>query len=152
MMRMASKVQTFLFIMLIGLAGGVAVGIQSPLSSIISQRLGVLESTFIVHLGGAVVALILLFFTGGGRMSEWRQVPWYVLGAGALGLVVISAMSYMIPRVGIATALIFLLAGQLLIGTALDHFGLLGAAHKPIEFTRVFGFAIVLLGAWLSVK
>jgi transporter family-2 protein len=58
----------------------------------------------------------------------------------------------MIPRVGIATSLIILLSGQLLIGTVLDHFGLLGAAQRPIDLMRVVGLAVVFLGVWLSVK
>ncbi|MDD2923524.1 MAG: DMT family transporter [Anaerolineales bacterium] len=144
--------QSFILIVLIGVIGGVAVGIQAPLSSGISQKLGVLESIFIVHLGGAVAALIPLLIYGGGKLSQWRELPWYALGAGAFGLVVIFSMSYMIPRVGVATALIILLAGQLFIGTVLDYFGWLGAAQKSLDATRILGLAAVLLGAWLSVK
>jgi transporter family-2 protein len=152
-MMKAGNMQPLIFIALIGLIGGVAVGIQSPLSSMISQRLGVLESIFIVHLGGALVSLIpLLLLYGGGKLSEWRSLPWYVLCAGAFGLVVIFSMSYMIPRVGVATALIFLLAGQLLIGSVLDYFGWLGTAQKSLDLTRALGLAVVLFGAWLSVK
>ncbi len=49
--------QSIIIIVLIGLMGGVAVGIQAPLSSMISQRLGILESVFIIHIGGAIAAL-----------------------------------------------------------------------------------------------
>ena len=144
--------QSIIVIILIGLVGGMAVGIQAPLSSMISQRLGVMESIFIVHLGGAIAVLIPLLTYGGGKLSSWRTVPWYALCAGVFGLVVIFSMSYMIPRIGVATALIVLLAGQLFIGTVLDHFGLLGAAVRPLDITRIFGLAIVLVGVWLSVK
>ena len=144
--------QTLILIILIGLMGGVAVGVQAPLSSIISQRLGIFESVFIIHIGGALVALIPILYYGEGKLSQWRLVPWYALCAGIFGLAVIFSMSYMIPRIGVATALIILLAGQLLIGTLLDHFGLLGAAVRPLNLTRVFGLVIVFAGAWLSVK
>ncbi len=144
--------QTLLLIIFIGLIGGMAVGVQAPLSSMITQRLGVLESIFIVHVGGALAVLIPLVFYGGGKLSNWRSVPWYALAAGVFGLVVIFSMSYMIPRIGVATALIILLAGQLLIGTILDHFGLLGASVRPLDMTRVTGLSVVLLGVWLSVK
>jgi transporter family-2 protein len=144
--------QSIIFIILIGMMGGIAVGIQAPLSSTISQRLGVMESIFIVHLGGAVAALIPLLIYGGGKLGHWREVPWYTLGAGVLGLVVIFSMSYMIPRIGVATSLIILLSGQLLIGTVLDHFGLLGAAIRPLDITRILGLAVVMGGVWLCVK
>lgn len=144
--------QTLLLIIFIGLIGGMAVGAQAPLSSMLTQRLGVLESIFIVHVGGALAALIPLIYFGGGKLSNWRSVPWYALAAGVFGLVVIFSMSYMIPRIGVATALIILLAGQLLIGTILDHFGLLGVSVRPLDTTRVIGLSVVLLGVWLSVK
>ena len=144
--------QTILLIIFIGLIGGMAVGVQAPLSSMLTQRLGVLESIFIVHVGGALAVLIPLVFYGGGKLGSWRSVPWYALAAGVFGLVVIFSMSYMIPRIGVATALIILLAGQLFIGTILDHFGLLGASVRPLDMTRIAGLSVVLLGVWLSVK
>ena len=143
--------QPIFFIILVGLLGGMAIGVQSPMSSMISQRLGVMESIFIVHAGGAlVVSIPLLVF--GSRLGEWRSVPWYTLGAGAFGLMVIFSMSYMIPRIGVAGALITLLAGQLFVGSLLDHFGWLGAAQRVMDVPRMIGLGVVMLGVWLTVK
>ena len=144
--------ESTLLIILIGLAGGVAVGLQSPMASMITQRLGIFESVFIVHIGGALIALVPLLFYGGGKLTQWRSVPWYVLGAGIFGLIVIGAISYMIPRVGVAASIITIVAGQLLVGTILDHFGLLGAMQRHLDPTRAIGLAIVLVGVWLTVK
>ncbi len=144
--------EPIILIILIGLAGGAAVGLQSPMASMITQRLGIFESVFIVHLGGAIIALLPLLFYGGGKLSQWKNVPWYALGAGIFGLIVIAAISYMIPRVGIAASIITVVAGQLLVGVILDHFGLLGAAVRPLDWTRAFGLAVVLVGVWLTVK
>jgi transporter family-2 protein len=144
--------ESILLIILIGLAGGVAVGLQSPMASMITQRLGIFESVFIVHIGGALIALVPLVLYGGGKLAQWRSVPWYVLGAGVFGLIVIGAISYMIPRVGVAASITTIVAGQLLVGTILDHFGLLGALGRPLDPTRALGLVIVLLGVWLTVK
>lgn len=144
--------QPITWIILIGLVGGVAVGLQSPLASMMSQRIGMLESVFIVHVGGALVALVPLLFYGGGKLGQWRSVPWYALLAGAFGLVVIGAISYMIPRIGVAGSIITVVSGQLLVGTILDHFGWLGAAEHPLDATRLLGMGIVLFGVWLTVK
>ncbi len=144
--------ESILLVILIGLIGGVAVGLQSPLASLMSQRLGVFESIFIVHIGGAFLALIPLLIYSGGRLSQWRSVPWYALGAGVFGLIVISAVSYMIPRVGVAASITTIVAGQLLVGVLLDHFGLLGAVERSINLTRVLGMAVVLAGVWLTVR
>jgi len=144
--------ESILLIILIGLIGGVAVGLQSPLASMITERLGLFESVFIVHMGGALIALIPLLMYSGGKLSEWRNVPWYALGAGIFGLVVIGSISYMIPRIGIAAAITTIVAGQLLVGTILDHYGLLGAAGRSMDLTRFIGLIVVLAGVWLTVK
>ncbi len=144
--------QPVLVIILIGLMGGIAVGLQSPMASMISQRLGTLESVFIIHIGGAVAALVPLLFYGGGKLSQWKNLPWYTLVAGVFGLVVIAAVSFMIPRVGVAASIITIVAGQLLVGTLLDTYGLLGAVQKSLEPTRIIGLIVVMLGVWLTVK
>jgi len=143
--------ESIFLIILIGLAGGVAIGMQSPMASLITQRLGLFESVFIVHLGGAVIALIPMLIYG-SKLSQWRSLPWYALGAGVFGLVVIASISTMIPRVGVAPALIILLAGQLLMGAILDHFGWLGVVQRPLDMARAFGLLVMLAGVWLTVK
>ena len=140
-----------IFIILIGLAGGMAIGVQGPMSSVITQKLGPLESVFIIHIGGAIAALIPMIFVG-SRLGQWKNVPWYALVAGALGLIVIMAMGYMIPRIGAAGALITLMAGQILVASILDHFGWLGMAPRTIDLQRVIGFIVVMVGVWLTVK
>jgi transporter family-2 protein len=143
--------ESIILIILIGLAGGIAVGLQSPMASMLTQRLGLFESVFIVHIGGAVIALIPMLIYG-SKLSQWRSVPWYTLGAGVFGLVVIAAISYMIPRVGVAASIITVVAGQLLVGSILDQYGWLGASVRPLDLTRSIGLAVVLFGVWLTVK
>ena len=143
--------ESVILIILVGLVGGIAVGLQGPLASMLSQKLGILESVFIVHLGGFLIALIPMLFIG-SKLGEWRSVPWYALGAGTFGLVVISAVSYMIPRVGVAAAITSIVAGQLLISAALDHFGWLGAAERALDAPRLLGLGVVFVGVWLTVR
>ncbi len=145
--------ESVLLIILIGLTGGIAVGLQSPLASMISQRLGFFESIFIVHIGGAIFSLLpLLILWGGGRLGQWRSLPWYALGAGAFGLVVLAAVSFTIPRVGVAAAITTVVAGQILMSAILDHFGWLGASVRPLDAPRILGLAVVMLGVWLTVR
>jgi len=141
-----------LIIIAVGLIGGIAVGIQSPLASMISQRLGTLESIFLLHIGGAIASLVPLLVMGGGKLGGWKTLPWYTLTAGIFGVIVIAAISYTIPRVGIAAAITTVVAGQLITSALLDHFGLLGAVIRPLDLPRVAGLGVVMLGVWLTVR
>jgi len=141
-----------LIIISVGLVGGIAIGLQSPMSSLLGNQLGMMEGAFIVHFSGAVAASIPLLVRGGGNLSKWRDVPWYTLGAGTFGLIVVSALSFIIPKVGVAPAVILLVLGQLVVGAILDHFGLLGAAVRPLTIQRLLGLFVVMVGVWLTVR
>ncbi|MEE8477284.1 MAG: DMT family transporter, partial [Gemmatimonadales bacterium] len=87
----------FLLPIIISLLGGVAIGLQNPLASLMGQRIGILQGAFIIHLGGTLLAGGLILAVPGGNLAAWRSVPWYALGAGALGVALVSAISFAIP-------------------------------------------------------
>ncbi len=137
----------------VGLIAGVAVGIQGPLAGLMSNRIGLVESAFYIHLTGMITAgVLLLVFWQGGQLGEWRNVPWYALWAGALGVIVISGMSFMIPRIGVAAATVVIVASQITVGVVLDQFGWLDAPVRPLDFQRTLGLLLVFLGVWLAVR
>jgi transporter family-2 protein len=136
----------------LAVAAGVAVSIQAPLSSILNQRLGQLESVFIVHLGGAVVAGILLLLVGGGNLRAWRNAPWYAHLAGLLGLVVIASLNIAIFRMGSAATTVVMVAANLSLGAVMDHFGWLGLTQRPLDLPRLIGMVVMGIGAWLIVR
>lgn len=144
--------QILIPVILVGLLSGVAVGVQSPLASMITQKLGMLESIFIIHIGGTLVVLIPLMVLRGGNLGNWRSLPWYALIAGTMGLIVVGGVSFMIPRIGVAAAITLIIAGQLVISSILDHYGLLGVHIRPMDWQRALGLIIVFFGALMTVR
>ena len=144
--------ENLVLVMVVGLAGGIAVGLQGPLTSLMSERLGTIESVFIVHLGGAILAGLPLLVLRGGNLGNWRSVPWYALAAGSLGLVVLGGVSYTIPRIGVATTVTLIVVAELITGALLDHFGLLGATVRSLDPARLLGILVLFLGTWLIMR
>lgn len=144
--------QTLIPIIIVGLLSGVAVGIQSPLASMITQRLGMLESIFIIHIGGALIVLVPIIFLRGGNLGNWHSLPWYALIAGTMGLIVVGGVSFMIPRIGVAASITLIIAGQIVVSAVLDHYGLLGVHIRYLDVQRVLGLLVVFIGAWLTVR
>ena len=144
--------QAALIVAVIGLIGGVAVGLQGPMASIIGQRLGTLESIFIIHLGGAIFSAVPLLLMRGGNLSAWRGLPWYTLLAGVFGLVVVSAANYTIPRLGATATIVLIVVGQLVIGVVIDHFGLLDTSVRVFTPTRLLGIGVLLAGTYLIMR
>jgi len=135
----------------VAIAGGIAIAFQSQFSGVIGERLGVIESVFILHVGGILLATVLILAVRGGNLSAWRSLPWYVYVAGFLGVLIVAAISYAVPKLGLATTLTLSIVAQLLLGVVFDHFALFGASH-PMTLGRGLGIAILLAGTWLVLR
>ncbi len=139
-------------VVLIGLMGGAAVGIQSPIAGSMGQKIGGTASSFIVHLSGAILSGIMLFVVGGENIRDWRGLPWYMLIAGVFGLILYQTISITLPRLGSTMMVTLVIIGQLLAGIIIDHFGLLGVAQRHIDLPRVLGVVVLLIGGYLISK
>ncbi|MCD5408229.1 DMT family transporter [Candidatus Bipolaricaulota bacterium] len=136
---------------LVAAIGGIAIALQSLFSGVIGKQVGVLGAVFIVHFTGLILAGALLALRGGG-LAGWRGIPWYALSAGFIGVVIVACVSYAVPRLGLGSTLVITIASQLIVGAVLDHFGLLGAATRPLDPARMAGIGVLILGAWLVVR
>lgn len=136
----------------IGLIGGIAVGTQAPISGAMSQRVGGAASSFIVHLGGLIASSALLLSRGGENIDKWRELPWYMLGCGALGLVLYLSISHTIPKLGAVAAIALIIVGQLLAGVVIDCLGAFGSVPRELDLCRIAGIALLLAGAYLVIK
>jgi transporter family-2 protein len=139
-------------IILIGLLGGVAVGIQSPIAGAISQRLGGTAGSLFVHLSGAIFSALLLTLRGGEKIKDWHTLPWYMFFAGVFGLILYQTIAVTLPRLGSTTMITLIIIGQLLVGMLIDHFGWLSVTIHPISLSRVLGVLVLMLGGYLIAR
>ncbi len=135
-------------VILVGILGGVAVGVQSPIAGAMGRRVGGVAASFIIHLSGAILSGVLLLARGGENVRDWNRLPWYMLGAGGFGLVLYLTINITLPRLGSTLMLVLIIIGQLLTGIVIDHFGLLGTVVRPVDAWRMVGAALVALGAY----
>lgn len=124
-------------LIIIAAVGGIAITLQAQFMGLMDKNIGTLESVFITYGSGGLLIGTAMLVNKGGNLSAWRSVPWYVLSAGVLGLV---------------TAFTILVASQFIVGALLDHFGILGADLRPLDFTRLAGIGVMLLGVWLIIR
>ena len=140
------------FLIGIAIMGGVAIALQGQFMGLLDRNLGTIASVFITYVsGGLIIALLLIAFRG-GNLKNWQSVPWYALSTGILGLVIVGAIGYVVPRLGVAKGFTLTVASQFLIAALIDHFGFFGAVVRPMVMTRSVGLCLMLLGVWLVVK
>ena len=143
---------TIIATVFIGILGGIAVGIQSPIAGSMSQRIGGTASSFIVHVSGAVLSGMLLLMRGGEQIRNWRSLSWYMLASGAFGLILYLTLSQTLPRLGATTAIALIIIGQLVVGMLIDQFGLFGVEQRAIDVWKVMATTFLLAGGYLMIK
>ena len=143
---------TLIPLIVIAAIGGIAVTLQAQLMGLMDKQIGTLESIFITYCGGGVLIGLAMLLSRGGNLAAWQSVPWYALSAGALGLVIVGTIGYGTARLGLVTALTIIVASQLITGAVLDHFGVMGADLRPMNFHRILGIGLLLLGTWVIIK
>ena len=120
----------------------------------LGERIGVLEALgFSVALTGVLGFVVLLVarqsLAGYGR--AFHQ-PWWMLGGGVMGLLIVFTVTYAGPRIGVAATVGILIAGQLAMGAAIDRWGLFGSDRIALHWPRVLGIALLAVGAVLTLK
>ena len=58
----------------------------------------------------------------------------------------------MVCRLGVASTITLMIAGQLVLSLILDHFGWLGFSRQPISSERLIGALLVFCGMVLALR
>jgi bacterial/archaeal transporter family-2 protein len=129
--------------------GGAMIAFQGPVNASLRNTIGIYESTFISFAGGAVISLVVVLLFGTGDMRRLPEAPpWQYMG-GALGIVIVTILTFAIPRIGVATAMVAVFAGQLASGLVIDRFGWFGVPVRTLEWQRVAGVLLLFVALYL---
>jgi transporter family-2 protein len=139
-------------VVVVGLIGGIGVGIQSPMSGAMSAKIGPWASSLIIHVGGAILSLVLVLFAGGVNLREVGNLPKPYLLAGGFGVLLYLTLAFTLPRVGVTVSIALLILAQLVVGVLIDHFGWMGATQHSFNAARALGVAFLIAGAWLVTR
>jgi len=120
----------------------------------LSERIGVLEAlAFSAGLTAALAALALALARRSlAGYERAAHQPWWMLMGGVMGLLIVFTITYAGPRIGVAATVGILIAGQLVMGAAIDRFGLFGSQRIPIHWPRLVGILLLAAGAALSLR
>ena len=101
---------------------------------------------------GRPMALVGGGLTGwaSGALEPLKQVPPVLLTAGLMGACLVFAIAWLIPQVGAGPVMITLLAGQVIGGLLMSHFGWLGSPVQPITLMKLIGVAVMIGGVSLA--
>jgi transporter family-2 protein len=140
-----------LFAMLAVVFGGAATALQAPTNAKMMTAVGSpVNAAFVSFaIGTAALGILAVILQTKPDMAASRALPWYAWVGGLYGAIFVVAAAWGVPKLGVATTITLMVAGQLLLSLALDHFGVMGVPKNPISLGRVAGVAMVLAGVLL---
>ena len=137
-----------LFAVLVGLALPLQAGINSQLRTHIGHPLWAAFVSFSV--GTCVLALMLVVSRVGLPMAGWiGRAPYWHWAGGLLGATFVTSAVVLAPRLGAATLVAAVVAGQMVGSLLLDHYGVVGYPQHPLSIERVIGVILVMTGVAL---
>ena len=140
----------FFVYLIIALAAGVALATQSAINTQLAKAMSG-EAVIATFISFAVGTLVLFFIAWvktdlWGNLSTVPSQPWWKLIGGILGAVVVFTTVLLAPKLGITAMLFFIIVGQLITATTIDHFGLIGMPIREVNITKLIGLIIVAFG------
>ncbi|MBO8163283.1 MAG: DMT family transporter [Brevibacillus sp.] len=136
-----------MLMMLLSLLAGIGVAAQAGINGALGKKVGTIEASVVsFSIGTLCLMLLVIFFGKGNLLSTLTQPKWMLLG-GVLGAIYVFVMVLSVPKIGVASTLVAVIAGQIIASTVIDHFGLIGGRQIPVDWQRMLG--ILLLAAAL---
>lgn len=136
-------------LILLALGMGFASCTQGATNGTLAARTGLWTAVLI---NAAVVfagALTLYVWHKGGTVSDPQPGrPWFLFVGGCYGLFIIAGAAYAFPRLGAGPTTALMIAAQLTLALAFDHFGI-PVSRSPLTASRALGALLLLVGALL---
>jgi bacterial/archaeal transporter family-2 protein len=139
-------------IAVLALASGVALAFQPAINANLAARaghpiLGAFISVSVTFLALFAATLLLRQPLPGPRLLALLP-PWVYVG-GLIGALFLFAALVAAPRLGVATTVALLIAGQLAGALVIDHFGWLGVPQHVLTPLRLLGALCLIVGVIL---
>lgn len=144
-----------LLYLIVALCAGGLVPIQGSLNAHLSKSLNhPLQATFISFFGAVILLGIILLALNPPlpNVAQFKSIPPIYYTGGIYGVLFVTTIFVLAPRIGIANTVVAAIIGQLVLSVILDHFGLFGLVRRPITVFRMLGCIGLVISLYLIQK
>lgn len=141
----------YLYLFLALLAGSV-MPVQGAINHKLSTYVGSpVMSAFISFLIGTVALLFYMLASGISLSSllQMKTAPPLTWTGGLLGAFFVTVIIITVPRLGVALTFSLVILGQMISTLPIDHVGFMGLAVKQINWQRIAGVVMIIIGVIL---
>ncbi|HWH54925.1 MAG TPA: DMT family transporter [Gaiellaceae bacterium] len=143
------------FLLPLALLAGAALPVQFSINAQLRNAVGGPVMAAAISFVVGTLCLLVAFVVSRQPMPRGARLadaPWWVWTGGALGATYVLLSIVLLPRIGAATTVGLIVAGQMVTALVLDHYGLLNVPVHRISVLRVLGAILVIAGVGLIQK
>lgn len=148
-----------MFLVLLGflaLAIGALIPVQAAANATLSRSLyGTVVWPALALFAVAAASVLLVAVakrSAPPSLATFRSVPLWAYVGGPIVATYVLSITFLVPRLGVGTAIALVVTGQILSAIAIDKFGLLRMPAIPITPLRTVGAALMVIGLALAVR
>ncbi len=137
---------------IIAIAVGGFLTVQGMINARLSQALHHPLQASLVSFSVAMIALLAVMLARGisvPSLSQLKPLPPYLFAGGILGVIYVTTVLVLMPRIGATNVVFAIFVGQTLVSLAVDHFGLAGLPQHQLDLPRLAGVSLLFAGLYL---
>lgn len=132
---------------LIAILSGALMSVQGVFNTQVTKEAGVWVSNGWVQLSAFAACLLAWFVAGRDSVSALARVePKYLLLGGVIGAGITWTVIKSMEQLGPAKAALLIVVSQLIVAYAIELMGMFGVEKGPIQWRKVIGMLIALIG------
>ncbi|WP_321389546.1 DMT family transporter [uncultured Desulfuromusa sp.] len=132
--------------------GGFAVAVQPSINARLAEKTGFLQAATVSFAVGTLILFLLSLSSGQGSFRRIPEAEWWQLTGGLFGAFFVTMTIVGVPRIGTTAVLALTIVSQLIAGLVMDHYGLFGMRGIPIDYKRMVGIVLLLIGVFLICR
>lgn len=138
--------------LLVVIFGGAVLCAQSSINGRLGAKVGVLESSWLTFVLGALVSFLIAFFLEPNHSLNLFTAPRWQLTGAFFGVAYMLTIVFAMPRLGAAATTVAVISGQLLMSLLIDHFGWLNNPVIHLDGSRLAAIALLAVALFFIYK
>lgn len=131
---------------ILSILAGILISFQGVFNTRLSDKVGLWETTAVVHAVGLIFSLFVITIFAKGNISRISEVNKLYLLGGVFGVMIVFCVMKGITLLGPTLSVSLLIISQLVICTLIDTFGLFGSPQVKFDLTKLIGISIMIFG------
>ena len=130
---------------------GACLPLQAGINGLLAKQVSSVMAASLVSFSVGTLALLIMVLAQREMPSlgALKGLTWWHWSGGFLGVMFIATAAFAGPKVGAVLFMALVIAGQLSMAVALDHFGWAGFRQAPISAGKLGGLLLIIAGIWL---